>query len=125
MSLFSRGSNGRGRGRNNFWKRGNTRLIFSNHFDVDPQELNQLFQARFFNLLGQGVFQPHPRSQMPAYQPHQNISGVHVPPHVSLQLEVPVNEGWEDIFNQPLFHHHGWPTISLPFPPPPPHNHHA
>jgi hypothetical protein len=29
------------------------------------------------------------------------------------------------LVNQPIFHHHGWPTISLPFPPPPPHNQHA
>jgi hypothetical protein len=55
MSFFSRGSNGRGnRGRGN-WKRGHKRPLFSIHFDVDPPELNQLFQAGFFNLVGQGI----------------------------------------------------------------------
>jgi hypothetical protein len=43
------------------------RPIFSIHFDVDPQELNQLFQARFFKFVGQGVFQPHPRPERPPF----------------------------------------------------------
>jgi len=75
--------------------------------------------------VGQGVFQPHPRPHRPPYQPHKNILGVHVPPHVSLQLEVPVNDGWKYIVNQPVVHHHGWPIVLLPFPPPPPNNKHA
>jgi hypothetical protein len=47
---------------------------FSIHFDVDPQELNQLFQDGFFNLVGQGVLQPHPRPDRPPFQPHQSLS---------------------------------------------------
>jgi hypothetical protein len=125
MSLFSRGSHGRGRGRNNFLQRGHRRPRFSTHFCVDPQELNQLFQARFFKLAGQGVFHPHPRPQRPPYQPHQNISGIHIPPHVSIHLEVPVNDGWKDIVNQIAVHHHGFPTVAFPFPSPLPHNQHA
>jgi hypothetical protein len=75
--------------------------------------------------VGQGVFQPHPRPERPPYQPHPNLSNVHVPPHVSLQPEVPINDGWQDIVHQPVVHHHGWPTVSFPFPPPPPLNQHA
>jgi hypothetical protein len=127
MSFFSRGSHGRGggRGRNNFWQRGNKRPRFSIHFDVDPQELNQLFQDGFFNLVGQGVFQPHPRPERPPFQPHPSFSNVHVPAHVSLQPEVPINDGWQDIVHSPVVHHDGWPTVSFPFPPPPPLNQHA
>jgi hypothetical protein len=75
MSFFSRGSNGRGnrgrgsngrgnkgrhsngrgnRGRGN-WQRGHKMPQFSIHFDVDPQELNHLFQDRLFNLVGHGI----------------------------------------------------------------------
>jgi hypothetical protein len=31
----------------------------------------------------------------------------------------------QDIVHSPVVHHHGWPTVSLPFPPPPPLNQHA
>jgi hypothetical protein len=60
MRFFSRGNNGRGvnRGRGNEWQRGHRRPGFSIHFWVDPQELNQLFQAGFFNLVGKGILQP-------------------------------------------------------------------
>jgi hypothetical protein len=120
MSFFSRGSNGRGanRGRGNNWQRGHRRPRFSIHFDVDPQELNQLFQAGFFNLVGQGILQPRP--ERPPFQPHQNFSGICVPPHVSMQPEPPANDGWQEIIHQPVAHHNGWPTVSFPLPPPPP-----
>jgi hypothetical protein len=44
---------------------------FSIHFDADPQELNHLFQARFFNLIGQGVVQPRP--ERPPFQPCMSL----------------------------------------------------
>jgi hypothetical protein len=37
-----------------------------------------------------------------------------------MQPEPPANDGWKEIVHHPVAHHHGWPTISLPFPPPPP-----
>jgi hypothetical protein len=127
MIFFSRGSHdkGRGRGKNNFWQRGNKRLRFSIYFDVDPQELNHLFQVSFFNLVGQGVFQSHPRPERPPYQPRSRLSNVHVPIHVPLQPEVVINDGWKDIVHQPIFHQDGCPTICLPFLPLPPLNQHA
>jgi hypothetical protein len=127
MNLFSRGihDRGRGRGRNNFWQRGNMRPRFSIHFDVDPQELNQLFHVGFFNLVGQGVFQPHPIPKRPPYQPHPSLSNVHFSAHVSLQPEVPINDGWQGIFHSPIVHHDGWPTVLLSLPPPPPLNQHT
>jgi hypothetical protein len=118
MSFFSRGNNGRNnRGRGN-WHRGHRRPRFSIHFDVDPQELNQLFQVGFFNLVGHGIL--HPQPERPPFQQPQNFPGIHVPPHVSMQPEPPANDGWQEIVNQPASHHHGWPTISFPLPPPPP-----
>jgi hypothetical protein len=66
MSFFSRGSHGRGnKGRGN-WNRGPRRPRFSIHFDADSQELGQLFQAIFFNWIGQGVVQPRP--ERPPFQ---------------------------------------------------------
>jgi hypothetical protein len=60
MIFFSRGSHGRGNmGRAN-WNRGPRRPRFSIHFDVDSQELGQLFHDRFFNWIGQGIVQPRP-----------------------------------------------------------------
>jgi hypothetical protein len=115
MSLFSRGSHGRnnmGRGNRN---RGPRRPMFSIHFDANPQELNQLFQARFFNLIGQGVVQP--RLKMPPFQ-SQHVPGIPVSPHVSLQPEVPENDGWQEIVHPTVSQHHGWPNLSLPAPPP-------
>jgi hypothetical protein len=118
MSFFNRGSNGRGanRGRGN-WQRGHRRTRFSIHFDVDPWELNQLFQARFFNLVGHGILQP--RLERPPFQSHQIVFGIRVPLHVSMQPELPTNDGWQEIVHQPTAHHHGWPTMSLPLLPPP------
>jgi hypothetical protein len=70
----------------------------------------------FFNLVGEGILQP--RSKRPPFEPHQNFSSIRVPPHVSMQLELPANPDWQDIIHQPVEHHHGWPTISFPFPAP-------
>ena len=68
MIFFSRGSNGRGnRGRGN-WQRGHRIPWFSIHFDVDPRELNHLFQVGFFNLVGHGILQPRP--EIPPFQAH-------------------------------------------------------
>jgi hypothetical protein len=36
-----------------------------------------------------------------------------------MQQESPANDGWQEIFHQPVFHHHGWPTTSFLLPPPP------
>jgi hypothetical protein len=107
MSFFSRGSHGRGnRGRGN-WNRGPRRPRFSIHFDVDSQELGQLFQARFFNWIGQGVVQPRP--ERPPFQVPQ-APGIPVPPHVSLQPEVPENDGWQEIVHPTVSQHRGWPN---------------
>jgi hypothetical protein len=115
MSFFSRGSHGRGnRGRDN-WNRGPRRPRFSIHFDVDSQELGQLFQAIFFNSIGQGVVQPRP--ERPPFQVLQAL-GIPVPPHVSLQPEVPENDGWQEIVHPTVSQHRGWPNLSLPAPPP-------
>jgi hypothetical protein len=32
-----------------------------------------------------------------------------------MQPEPPAYDGWKDIFHHPVAHHHGWPTVSLPF----------
>jgi hypothetical protein len=96
---------------------GHRRPRFSIHFDVDPHDLNQLFQDSFFNLVGHGIL--HPRPKRPPFQPHQKKIGIHVPPHVSMQPEPPANDGWQDIVHQPTAHHHGFPIVSLSLPPPP------
>jgi hypothetical protein len=115
MSFFSRGSHGRGnRGRGN-WNRGPRRPRFSIHFDVDSEELGQLFHARFFNWIGQGIVQPRP--ERPPFQAPQAPS-IPVPPHVSLQPEVPENDGWQEIVHPTVSQHRGWPNLSLPAPPP-------
>jgi hypothetical protein len=67
IRFFNKGShvrNNRGRGN---WNRGPRRHIFSIHFDVNPQELNHLFQDRFLNWIGNGIF--HPRPKRPPFQP--------------------------------------------------------
>ena len=98
------------------WNRGTRRPRFSIHFDADPQELNQLFQAGFFNWIGQGVVQPRPERL--AFQP-QHVPRIPIPPHVSLQPEVPENDRWKDIVHPTVSQHRGWPNLSLPTPPPP------
>ena len=110
MSFFSRGSHGRGRGN---WNKGPRRPRFSIHFDADSQELGRFFQAGFFNWIGQGVVQP--RHERPPFQVLQAPS-IHVPPHVSLQLEVPENDGWKEIVHPTFFQHHGWPNLYFPTP---------
>ena len=115
MRFFSRGIHGRGnRGRGN-WNRGPRRPRFSIHFDADSQELGQLFQAGFLNWNGKGVVQPRP--ERPPFQPPQ-VPSISVPPHVSLQPEVPENDTWQDIVHPTLSQHRGWPNLSLPAPPP-------
>ena len=60
MSLFSRGSHGRNnRGRGN-WNRGPRRTRFSIHFDVDPQELNYIFQVVFLIQVDINGYPPSP-----------------------------------------------------------------
>jgi hypothetical protein len=114
MSFFSRGSDGRGnQGRGN-WNRGHRRPRFSIHFDVDSQELGQLFQDGFFNWIGQGVVQPRP--DRPPFKAPQ-APGVPVHPHVSLQPEVPENNGWQEIVHPAVSQHCGYPNLSLPAPP--------
>jgi hypothetical protein len=61
-----------------------------------------------------------PIPERPPFQPRRKFPGIHVPPHVSMQLEPPVNDGWQEIVHQHVAHHHGCPIVSLPLPPPPP-----
>jgi hypothetical protein len=58
MIFFSRGSNGRNNRGEGSWNRGHRRPRFSIHFDIDPQELNQLFQVGIFNWIGHGIMHP-------------------------------------------------------------------
>jgi hypothetical protein len=58
-----------------------------------------------------------PRPERPPFQaPH--VPGIPVPPHVPLQLEVPENDIWQEIFHPVVSQHRGWPNLSLPSPPP-------
>ena len=41
-----------------------------------------------------------------------------MPPHLSLQPEVPKNDGWQEIFHSTVSQHRGWPNLSLLAPPP-------
>jgi hypothetical protein len=99
MNFFNIGSHGR-----NHRGKGNWNKILSIHFDADPQELNHLFQAGFFNWIGQGVVQP--RLKRPPFQP-QHVPGISVPPHVSLQPEVLENDEWQEIVHPTFSHHRG------------------
>jgi hypothetical protein len=115
MSFFSRGSHGRGnKGRIN-WNRGLRRPRFSIHFDVDSQELGQLFHAGFFDWIRQVIVQARPKR--PHFQALQ-APGILIPPHVSLEPEVPKNDGWQEIVHPIVSQHRGWPNLSLPAPPP-------
>jgi hypothetical protein len=64
---------------------------FSIHFDVDSKYLGQLFQDRFFNWIRKGLVQP--RHERPPFQVPQ-AHDIPIPLHVSLQPEVPENDGW-------------------------------
>jgi hypothetical protein len=44
--------------------------------------------------------------------------GLPVPPLVSLQPEVPENDGWQEIVHPTVSQHRGWPKLTLPAPPP-------
>jgi hypothetical protein len=58
-----------------------------------------------------------PRIERPPFQaPH--VHGIPVPPHVSLQPEVPENDGWKEIVHLAVSQHCGWPNLSLHAPPP-------
>jgi hypothetical protein len=104
MNFFSRGSHGRGNKVRENWNRGPRRPRFSIHFDADSQELGQLFQAQFFNWIGKGVVTPRPK-RPPFQSPH--VPGIPVPPHVSLQLEVPENDGWQEIVHPAVSQYRG------------------
>ena len=56
-----------------------------------------MFHARFFNWIGQGIVQP--RLERPPFQAPQ-VPGIPVPPHVSLQPEVPENDEWKEIVHR-------------------------
>jgi hypothetical protein len=59
-----------------------------------------------------------PLTKKTPFPASSNILSILVPPHVSLQPEVPANDSWKEIVNQSISHHRGWPTMSLPLPPP-------
>jgi hypothetical protein len=77
--------------------------------------VNLLFQAIYFNWIGQGVVQPRPK-RPPFQSPH--VPGIPVPSHVSLKPNVPKNDGWQEIVHPTVSQHCGWPNLSLPAPPP-------
>jgi hypothetical protein len=60
--------------------------------------LNHIFQVGFFNLVGQGILQPLP--EIPPFQSNHNLSGIPVPPHVSMRPESLANDGWKEIVKQ-------------------------
>jgi hypothetical protein len=61
------------------------------------------------------VVQPRPK-RPPFQDPH--APGIIVPPHVSLQPEVPENDEWQEIVHPTVSQDRGWPNLSLPSPPP-------
>jgi hypothetical protein len=79
------------------------------------KSLANCFMSGFFNWIGQGIVQPRP--ERPPFQAPQAPS-IPVPPHVSLQPEVPENDGWQEIVHPTVSQHRGWPNLSLPPPPP-------
>jgi hypothetical protein len=66
-------------------------------------------------LIGQGIVQPRP--ERPPFKSPQ-APGILIPPHVSLQPEVPENDGWQEIVHPTVSQHCGWPNLSLPAPSP-------
>jgi hypothetical protein len=115
MSFFNRGRNHRNNRWTGNWKGGHRRPLFSINFDVDPQELNQLFQDQFFNLVFHGIL--HPQPDRPPFQP-QNFPSILIPPHVLLHPEVPAIYGWKEIVHHPISQHFGWTIVSFPLQPP-------
>jgi hypothetical protein len=67
MKFFSRGNNGRNNKGMGNWNRGPRRPRFSIHVDVDPQELNKLFQDGLFNWIGHGIV--HSQPKIPSFHP--------------------------------------------------------
>jgi hypothetical protein len=114
MSFFNRGSHNQGNKGQGNWNRGPRRPRFSIHFDIDSEELGQLFHVGFFNWIGQGIVQPRPE-RLPFQA--QQAPGIPMPPHVSLQPEVPENDGWHEIVHPTVSQHRGWPNLPLPPPP--------
>jgi hypothetical protein len=58
-----------------------------------------------------------PRPERPPLQAPQ-APGIPVPPHISLQPEVPENYGWKEIVHPTISQHRGWLNLCLPAPPP-------
>ena len=102
------------------WHRGiNKRLRFSILFYNDSDEFTQILKIGFLNLTSQGHLPPIVQV-MPPIQPHINVVGIHVPPHVSMVPKPQVNDVWNEVVpNQPSSYN-GCPNASLHFPPPPP-----
>jgi hypothetical protein len=63
---------------------GPRRRRFSIHFDAYSQELSHLFQAVFFNWIGQGVVQPRPK-RPPFQAPHVLVSQFPLMSHYNLK----------------------------------------
>jgi hypothetical protein len=63
-----------------------------------------MFHVRLFNWIGQGIVQPRP--ERPPFQAPQ-APDIPVPPHVSLQPEVPKNDGWQEIVHPIVSQHRG------------------
>jgi hypothetical protein len=61
------------------------------------------------------VVQPKPERH--PFQAPQ-APGILVPPHVSLQPEVPKNDGWKEIVHPTVSQHRVWPNLSLASPTP-------
>jgi hypothetical protein len=58
-----------------------------------------------------------PRPERPPFQVLQALV-IHVPPHVLLQLEIPENDGWQEVVHSAVSQHRGWLNLSLHAPSP-------
>jgi hypothetical protein len=74
-----------------------------------------LFHVKFFYWIGQGIVKTRP--ERPPLK-HPQDPGILVLPHVSLQTEVPENDGWKEILHPAVSQHRDWPKLSLSAPPP-------